>query len=98
MGAAIEGVEAGDSANVGEYTVGDITFDTFTTSQGKTVVRGRQLDVGFATGGQGNSPGGKETVTLQEKMSELKYLAILGQVEGGSGSIANIIPDFRQRW
>lgn len=91
---AIEGVEQGDATNVGEFNPGDITIDTF-SPEGKTIPRGRQLDVVNAEAGQGNSPGGQETESLQEKISELKYIAVIAQA---GGSIKRTTIDFRQRF
>lgn len=91
---AIEGVEQGDAANVGEYDPGTVTISTF-SPEGKTIPRGRQIDVAHAKGGQGNTPGGQETEQMQEKLSELKYIAAIAQA---GSSIARVTPDFRQRW
>ncbi|WP_436933684.1 hypothetical protein [Halovenus marina] len=91
---AIEGVEQGDSANVGEYDSGTVTISTF-SPEGKTIPRGRQIDVANADGGQGNTPGGKETEQMQEKVSELKYIALIAQA---GASINRVTPDFRQRF
>jgi hypothetical protein len=91
---AIEGVEQGDPANVGEYDTGTVSISTY-SPEGKTIPRGRQIDVANADGGQGNSPGGKETEQMQEKVSELKYIALIAQA---GASINRVTPDFRQRF
>lgn len=91
---AIEGVEQGDSTNAGEYDTGTVTISTF-SPEGKTIPRGRQLDVVHATGGGSPAQAGNETEQLQEKVSELKYVALLAQSDS---SIRRTTLDFRQRW
>lgn len=94
METAIEGVEQGDAANVGEYNPGDVTISTF-APEGKTIPRGRQLDVTHAEGGGNAAQAGSETESLQEKISELKYIAVLAQSDS---SIRRTTIDFRQRF
>lgn len=91
---AIEGVEQGSSANVGEYDPGTVTIDTF-SPEGKVIPRGRQLDIVNASGGGNAANAGNETEQLQEKISELKYVAVLAQ---SGSSIRRTTIEFEQRW